>query len=212
MPLLVLGVQLVGMVVVPQAMNPATFLALLVCAYTVSVHYRHGMVPVVALSAAAAVIAHTFSGLVPSIPGGLTPVAIVLPVWLAGRSIRNWRARAAMFQEQALSAEREREAALRLAVAGERARIARELHDVVSHHVSVMVIQSGAASSVLRSDPDAAARALRASEASGREAMAELRHLLGVLSRRTTTRRWRRNPASINSTHWSIGSPPPGSR
>src|SRR6266508_4098127 len=74
------------------------------------------------------------------------------------------------------------QAGTRLAVAQERAYIARELHDVVSHHVSVMTIQAGAAGKVLDADPEQARGALSAIEASGRETMTELRHLLGVLT------------------------------
>ena len=80
------------------------------------------------------------------------------------------RARAADQRAEAL--EREQQAATRLAVAQEQARIARELHDVVSHHVSVMTIQAGAAGKVLDADPEQARGALSAIEASGRETMA----------------------------------------
>jgi len=85
-------------------------------------------------------------------------------------------------RERSQQLERERELSTRLARADERQRIARELHDVVAHSVSVMVVQAGAARTLVGRDSERAATALLAVEASGRQALGELRHLLGLLT------------------------------
>ena len=77
---------------------------------------------------------------------------------------------------------REREARLEAAAVEERRHVARELHDVVAHAVSVMVIQAGAARQVLRTSPDQAEQSMLAIESVGRDAMTELRRFLGALS------------------------------
>lgn len=101
--------------------------------------------------------------------------------WVLGDSIRTRRAYFAQLEERAARLEKEREAQAKVAVAAERARIARELHDVVAHNVSVMVVQADGAAYVLDAAPDQARKALETISSTGRQALAEMRRLLGVL-------------------------------
>ncbi|MFF6997813.1 sensor histidine kinase [Streptomyces sp. NPDC008313] len=101
--------------------------------------------------------------------------------WVLGDSIRTRRAYLAQLEERAARLEKEREAQSKVAVAAERARIARELHDVVAHNVSVMVVQADGAAYVLDAAPDQAKKALETISSTGRQALAEMRRLLGVL-------------------------------
>ncbi len=101
--------------------------------------------------------------------------------WLAGLAVRGRAQRAEAAEERATRAERERETATRLAVAEERARIARELHDVVAHALSVMVLQVGAVRHNLREDDEESRDALSHVEQAGRTALAEMRRLLGAM-------------------------------
>jgi signal transduction histidine kinase len=102
-------------------------------------------------------------------------------IWLAGDALRARTVEAREHERRAVDLERQRTAALLHAAAEERARIARELHDVIAHNLSVVVIQAGAAQRVLDEQPEAAREALRQVEETGRVAMTEMRRLLGVL-------------------------------
>jgi signal transduction histidine kinase len=118
-------------------------------------------------------------------PGWLIGVAVLASLVAIGCAVALVRARRAFdqaLQERGWLLERERQSAAASAVAAERASIARELHDIVSHNVSLMVVQAGAARQVLTAEPDEAKTALLAIEAAGRNTMTELRHLLGVLA------------------------------
>ncbi|UUU19975.1 sensor histidine kinase [Streptomyces sp. DSM 40750] len=109
-------------------------------------------------------------------------VTCAVAAWLAVALVRTRRGWRTAVGERGWLLERERESAARAAVAAERDRIARELHDIVSHNVSLMVVQAGAAREVLGTMPDEAAAALLAVEDAGRGAMTDLRHLLGLLA------------------------------
>jgi signal transduction histidine kinase len=101
--------------------------------------------------------------------------------WIAGRVVRSRSQLTAELHEAAVRAADERAAEAARAVADERRRIARELHDVVAHSVSMMVVQAGGARRILDREPQRAVAAAELIERTGREALAEMRRLLGVL-------------------------------
>jgi signal transduction histidine kinase len=106
---------------------------------------------------------------------------LLITAFVLGDNLRRRRQHVADLAERAERAEREQGLLAEQRVAAERTRIARDLHDVVAHSVSVMVIQAGAARRNLASDPAAAAATLEAIESTGRQTMSELRAILGVL-------------------------------
>ncbi|MFD9033197.1 sensor histidine kinase [Streptomyces sp. NPDC059567] len=118
-------------------------------------------------------LAHVFFTVIMTVPFALA--------WVLGDSLRTRRAYFAQLEERASRLEQEREAQAKVAVAAERARIARELHDVVAHNVSVMVVQADGAAYVLDASPETAKQALETISSTGRQALAEMRRLLGIL-------------------------------
>jgi signal transduction histidine kinase len=105
-------------------------------------------------------------------------VVFMVAAWLLGESIRSRRAYVREIEEKAERLERERETEARRAVAEEQARIGRELHDVVAHALSVIVVQAGAAEEVFELEPRRARESIRAIEAAARSALGDLRGLL----------------------------------
>src|SRR5262249_15013946 len=101
--------------------------------------------------------------------------------WVVGDGLGVRRRCVEALEERAARLEREREAEAARAAAEEQARIARELHDVLAHNVSVMVVQAAAANDVFDSQPERAREALKSIEATGRDALAELRRLRGIV-------------------------------
>lgn len=165
---------------------PSGFLywPILVGAYSLGAHAplgRRSIAAVAALTAAYAYLTSVWmsgsSGLsVTDVPWMFSP----LLAWAAGRFMRRRRAHAAA-DADAARAEREREQQRLAALEHERGRMARELHDILAHSVSVMGVQAGAAEEVLAVDPERARPVLRSIQLTARDSVGELRRLLGML-------------------------------
>ncbi|MET9907100.1 histidine kinase [Streptomyces sp. NPDC006476] len=151
-----------------------TFVSCVVAAYSAAVYSPYRGRALAGLLAGAVLLAVFHDENFPSFTPGVVPFLALLGVGLAANAVHTWKQRLRVLQEN-------HETATRLAVDRERSRIARELHDVVTHNVSVMVIQAGAARKVMDTAPDRAREALLAVEAGGRTAMTELRQVMGLL-------------------------------
>src|SRR5829696_631316 len=108
-------------------------------------------------------------------------MGIIAVAWVLGHFVGDRQVYAAQLEERTAELERAREELARRAVVEERLRLARELHDVVAHAMSVIAVQSGVGAHVADTQPEEAAKALAAIEATSRAALEELRRLLGVL-------------------------------
>jgi signal transduction histidine kinase len=138
-------------------------------------------VPVLACAIVAGVITQAVfvpGPVLPVVPG---TVVILLVAWGIGDARRDRRLYLDSVRARAERLDRERHVLARLAVTQERSRIARELHDVVAHHVSLMIVSAAAADLQLRRDPEAAHGTIRELIATGRAAVIEMRRMLGVL-------------------------------
>ena len=111
----------------------------------------------------------------------VSTLLLVVSVWVWGSMVGIRRAYVAALEERAAQLARDRENQNRIIVAAERARIAREIHDVVSHGLSVVVVLAEGAAVKVHDDPDRAQQAMRTVESSGRTALAEMRQMLHVL-------------------------------
>ena len=184
-PVLVFVAAIFGVVVGGNATGLAAFTGTIVAAISMGIHARERLLAVTVGIASAVAIAIRFPGSAESstlpVPGLLLPFFLVAATFLAGNEIRVRQQRSYTLRDRAEQIERDSEIAVRAAASTERRRIARELHDIVAHSVSVMIIQAGAARQVLEQKPAEARQSLLAAEASGREALAELRRLLGVM-------------------------------
>lgn len=154
-----------------------TFLvvATVIAAYSAAMHSPYQMPAISSVLLGTVVLLADYRPNLTSVRPGILMVGFFVPVVLAAATIHTWR-------QQIRALELQQQLATRRAVEEERSRIARDLHDVVTHNVSVLVIQAGAARKVMDSRPELAREALLAVESGGRAAMTELRHVMGLLT------------------------------
>ena len=164
------------------SMPPVALGTAIYAAYSAITYSRYRNLAVAVVGVVTLAVAGALGNDLPRFPGRLTAVFAIVPAAVAGLGIRVLRHRLADSTARLRRAAADARAATERALAAERARIASELHDVVTHNVSVMIVQAGAARKIMASSPGDAEDALLAVEATGREAMTELRNLLGLLS------------------------------
>jgi signal transduction histidine kinase len=192
---LLCAIAVAGAVAVPELFTTLTitlwgdFVPILIATYAVARYAagRRAWIGVGVLLAALVVVMLRVPviGTVSNIPFTFVPVvlAVVAARWLRRQEVRHVQARhrALQLQDERTRLEGEREASIQAALAEERGRIARELHDIVAHCVSVMVVQAGAAEDLLDRSPLAARAPLRSVQETGRQAVGELGRMLGLL-------------------------------
>ncbi|MEV8426804.1 sensor histidine kinase [Streptomyces niveus] len=181
-PLTVLWIVMGAVALTPPYAARLTFYGCVIAAYSAAAYSRHRLPTLASLPLAVYLVSRVRDGVAPTVPDQYVPLLISAPIVVAAIGLHTWKHRADEGRSRLSRLEREQAEALRRAVEHERGRIARELHDVVTHNVSVMVIQAGAARKVMATDPDDAREALLAVEAGGRAAMSELRHVMGLLT------------------------------
>jgi signal transduction histidine kinase len=154
----------------------------IIAAYSAGAHarQRHAVAALAALLVANVVDALGAPG---NRAGNLALALVVFSLvpWLVGQALRRERSRTEQLRQFASQLEAEREQRARDAVMTERGRIARELHDIVAHAISVIAVQADAATKLLRHDPDRAREPLETIHTTSRRALAELRQLVGLL-------------------------------
>ncbi|QQC93382.1 sensor histidine kinase [Streptomyces alfalfae] len=181
-PLAVFATVLGASLAVGGSATWITVLACVIAAYSAVVYSRYRILSIVGLVVAAVLSGFAFRHADPVVPGWSSPGFVLLVAGMLASLVRFLHLRLASSRERVTELQAAQEQAMRQAVEEERARIAAELHDVVTHNVSVMVIQAGAARKVMNVMPEQSKEALLAVEAGGRAAMAELRHVMGLLA------------------------------
>jgi signal transduction histidine kinase len=177
------GATLVHIALLPADADLSAGLGILVAIYTVGERLarRTSLVLTAVLGVSLVTAIAIRVDLAAVLQSTVQTLLILAVAWLLGDSARIRRLYAATLEERALLLEREREERAAQAVREEREHIARELHDVVTHHVSVIVIQAGGAARVLDKRPGEARLALEAIAVTGRQALTDMRRMLGIL-------------------------------
>ncbi len=181
-PLLAFGVVAAAALAIGDGVSWINVLTCSIGAYGAVAHSRYRTRATAALIVAAVLAGVAFRDSDPILPGWSSPAVVLLVVGVLASLVRFGRLRLEASRKRFTDLQQAQEKAMRRAVEEERARIAAELHDVVTHNVSVMVIQAGAARKVMDAAPERSKQALLAVEAGGRAAMAELRHVMGLLA------------------------------
>ncbi len=181
-PLAVFATVLGASLAIGSSASWITVLACVVAAYSAVVHSRYRIMAIAGLVTAAVLSGFAFRHADPVVPGWSSPGFVLLVAGMLASFVRLLQLRLESSRDRATELQEAQEQATRRAVEEERARIAAELHDVVTHNVSVMVIQAGAARKVMNVKPEQSKEALLAVEAGGRAAMAELRHVMDLLA------------------------------
>ncbi|MFI6946437.1 sensor histidine kinase [Streptomyces sp. NPDC050422] len=165
--------------------DDASWMNMVTCvigAYSAVVHSRYRMRAMAGMVIAAVLAGLAFRETEPILPGWSSPAVVLLIAGVVASLVRFWQRQLRASQDRYAQLQQAQEEGTRRAVEEERSRIAAELHDVVTHNVSVMVIQAGAARKVMDAAPERSKSALLAVEAGGRAAMSELRHVMGLLA------------------------------
>ncbi|MEV0741705.1 histidine kinase [Streptomyces sp. NPDC050549] len=189
-PLAVLWIVTAAMALTPDDVARLTFYSCVIAAYSAAAYSPHRLPTLASLTVAIVLISRSgatgppnpYAYVAPTVPTQYVALFISAPLVVAAIGLRTWKLRAAETHTRLTAVQNARTEELHRAVEHERARIARELHDVVTHNVSVMVIQAGAARKIMDKSPDRAREALLAVEAGGRAAMGELRDVMGLLT------------------------------
>ena len=177
------GATIVQLVISPADQPIQAGLGFLVATYTIGerLDRRTSLIATAITGIAIAVVFIGRAGIGVVLASLVQTELIFLVAWLLGDAARIRRLYAGTLEERAQRLERERDEQAERAVRDERERIARELHDVVTHHVSVIVIQAGGALRVIEKRPDEARTALEAIASTGRLALTDMRRMLGIL-------------------------------